>query len=94
MKLESSRAREAGFAPSAGRHYLERMTDRPKRPRDANQLAKFIVDVATGDAEDSPQPAPQAKGGKIGGARRAERLTDEQRSDIARVAAAARWKKS
>lgn len=27
------------------------MTDRPKRPRDANQLAKFIVDVATGDAD-------------------------------------------
>ena len=24
------------------------MTDKPKRPRDANQLAKFIVDVATG----------------------------------------------
>ena len=25
------------------------MTDKPKRPRDANQLAKFIVDVAAGD---------------------------------------------
>ena len=23
------------------------MTDKPKRPRDANQLAKFIVDVTT-----------------------------------------------
>lgn len=25
------------------------MTDRPKRSRDANQLAKFIVDMATGE---------------------------------------------
>ena len=28
------------------------MTDKPKRPRDSNQLAKFIVDVAAGDAKD------------------------------------------
>ena len=82
------------FARRRARHYLEGMTDRPKRPRDANQLAKFIVDVAIGEAEASPPPAPQAKGGKIGGARRAERLTEQQRSEIARVAAAARWKKS
>lgn len=27
------------------------MPDRPKRPRDANQLAKFIVDVAPGEAD-------------------------------------------
>ena len=74
--------------------YIVDMTDKPKRPRDANQLAKFILDVATGDAEASPPPAPQAKGGKIGGARRAERLTEQQRSEIARLAAAARWKKS
>ena len=94
MKSQSSHAREAGFAPSAGNHYLDGMTQTPKRPRDANQLAKFIVDVATGDAEASPPPAPQAKAGKIGGARRAERLSEQQRSEIARLAAAARWKKS
>ena len=34
------------------------MTDKPKRPRDANQLAKFIVDVATGD------PDPEVMKGK------------------------------
>jgi len=28
------------------------MTDRPKRPRDANQLAKFIVDQSTMDREE------------------------------------------
>ena len=28
------------------------MTDKPKRPKDTNQLAKFIVDVATGHDSD------------------------------------------
>lgn len=27
----------------------------PKRPRDPNQLAKFIVDAATGGAEEAPE---------------------------------------
>ena len=55
LKSESFPAREAGFGPSADTHYLDCMTDKPKRPRDANQLAKFIVDVATGGEGD---PAP------------------------------------
>jgi hypothetical protein len=33
------------------------------------------------------------RGGKLGGKKRAESLTDEQRSAIAKKAAAARWKK-
>ena len=73
------------------------MTDKPKRPRDANQLAKFIVDVATGEASD-PVPAEKAegqrKGGLIGGKARAESLSPARRADIARAAADARWKKS
>lgn len=94
MKSESFRAREAGFAPSAGKHYFRGMIDKPKRPRDSNQLAKFIVDVATGDARD---PAPvekaegQRRGGLVGGVRRAENLSDTQRSDIAKAAAKSRW---
>ena len=31
------------------------------------------------------------RGGKVGGKKRAESLTDEQRSEIAKKAAAARW---
>ena len=69
------------------------MTDRPKRPRDANQLAKFIVDVATGEAKEPTKSEGQVKGGKIGGRRRAAALSQEQRSEIARAAAQARWKK-
>lgn len=72
------------------------MTDKPKRPKDANQLAKFIVDVATGDVADTAPEKSEAqrKGGKKGGAARAEALTPEERSDIARTDAEARWKKT
>lgn len=70
------------------------MTTAPKRPRDPNQLAKFITDIATGDAVDTPpaeKAAGQVKGGQIGGKARAEKLTPEQRSEIAKKAAKARW---
>jgi hypothetical protein len=80
------------------------MAKTPKRPRDANQLAKSIVDLTTGDAEDkqtiedsAKDPAAVAlgrKGGLKGGKARAKSLTPEQRSEIARIAATARWKKS
>jgi hypothetical protein len=70
----------------------------PKRPRDPNQLAKLIVDIATGEAEDTVSeakrsPSKRRAGGLIGGKSRAEHLTPEQRSEIARTAASARWKK-
>lgn len=76
-------------------------SSKPKRPRDANQLAKSIVDLATGEAEEKPadegkDPAAVAlgrKGGRKGGKARADRLTPEQRADIARLAAQARWRK-
>ncbi len=67
-----------------------------KRPRDPNQLAKHIIGIATGEVEE-PDPkanAGQRKGGKRGGAARAKSLTPQQKSEIARAAAAARWKKS
>ena len=74
----------------------------PKRPRDVNQLAKSIVDQATGETpqvepvEDGKNAAAVALGrlgGLKGGKARAEKLTPEQRSDIARKAAAKRWEK-
>jgi hypothetical protein len=70
------------------------MTDRLKRPRDANQLAKFIVDVATGDATDSSpdeKAEGQRKGGQAGGKARAEKLSPSERRDIATKAAKVRW---
>lgn len=72
------------------------MTDKPKRPRDANQLAKMIVDVATGEVDDTPpkKAEGQRRGGLKGGKARAAKLSPEERSEIAKIAAAARWKKS
>lgn len=71
----------------------------PKRPRDMNQFAKFMVDLATGnEAEPDPDagkdPAAVAlgrKGGLKGGKARARTMTAKQRSASARKAAKARW---
>lgn len=65
-------------------------TKTPKRPRDVNQLAKFIIDAASGEVEPPQRKASAVKGGLT----RATKLTPKQRSEIARVAADARWKKS
>jgi hypothetical protein len=76
---------------------LTGMTKHPKRPRDPNRLAKLIVDLATGTVEedkpvpDSPRVAASRKGGSKGGPARSVKLTDEQRSAIARKAAHSRW---
>lgn len=72
-----------------------------KRPRDVNSLAKFIADVATGQAElpktdEGKDPAAVAlgrKGGLKGGKARAESLSAKKRAEIAKKAASARWKK-
>ena len=77
------------------------MPDRSRRPRDSNQLGKLILDIATGEVEDTPaddgkDPAAVAlgrKGGLKGGKARAESMTPEQRSEAAKKAAAARWQK-
>ena len=70
-----------------------------KRPTDPNELAKQLVDEATGespsvDPDEGKDPAAVAlgrKGGLKGGKARAAKLTPEQRSESARKAAAARW---
>lgn len=66
----------------------------PKRPRDPNQLAKSIVALATGEAEDKKPLASARKGGIKGAKARMKTLTPEQRSEIARAAASARWKRA
>jgi hypothetical protein len=70
----------------------------PKRPRDPNQLAKMVVDLATGQAsEPEPKTSPMGElgraGGLKGGKARAEALTPERRKEIARAGAAKRWAK-
>jgi hypothetical protein len=68
-----------------------------RRPADVIGNAIMIAKIATGEIEDTiPDDGkdPNAKAlGKKGGAARAKNLSAEQRAEIARVAASARWKK-
>ena len=72
---------------------------KPKRPRDTNQLAHMIAQLATGElddvkTDDGKAPAAVAlgrKGGLKGGKARAKKLTAKQRADISRRAAKMRW---
>lgn len=63
---------------------------RPPRPRDTNQLAKRVVDVAIGVESDEP---PEPKGKQVSALARAASLTPERRREIGRKAAATRWGK-
>ena len=66
-----------------------------KRPRDLNQLAKSLVDDATDESDANNEPTRDQvngrRGGLKGGVARAEKLSPERRSEIARKAAQARW---
>lgn len=71
---------------------------RPRRPRDFAQLAKLVVDMATGTVPRDPVPQPDTptikakrQGGVKGGAARAKRLPARRRKEIARRAAVVRW---
>jgi hypothetical protein len=74
--------------------------DRRKRPRDFNQAAKLVIDIATGQVEDRP-PTPEEQGkdpaaaalGRKGGTARAEKLSKAERRAAAKKAAKARWSK-
>ena len=77
----------------------------PKRSSrlDLNQLAAAIVAEATSEAEpiqsDKPEKNKAAQelgrlGGIKGGRARADKLTAEKRSEIAKKAASARWNKN
>jgi hypothetical protein len=72
-----------------------------KRPRDLNILVSEIVKIATEEepettTEDTRNPHAVALGllvGQKGGKVRAQKLTPEQRSEISRKTAKARWNK-
>jgi hypothetical protein len=73
-----------------------------KRPRDPNQLAKWIVEQSTGEPAPAPPPptglsaymaAMGRKGGMVGGKRRLVTMTAAQRKKVAAKAAAVRWDK-
>jgi hypothetical protein len=77
------------------------MAKHHKRPRDFNQAAKLVVDIASGEVEDR-EPTPEEQGkdpaavslGRRGGKARVATTTPEQRSEISKKAAKKRWKTS
>lgn len=76
------------------------MTTKRTNPRkDVNERAFDIVQQATGEDEPEQSDKNQAAvelgrlGGSKGGQARAKKLTSEERSEIAKKAAEARWSK-
>ena len=57
-----------------------------KPPRDPNEAAFRVLGIITGEHQ-----TPKQKRARKGAAARSEKLTPEQRSEIAKKAAAARW---
>jgi hypothetical protein len=78
---------------------MEKIPMKPKRPRDVNQLAKSIVDIATGETIEKPiinmfnvhAVELGRLGGLKGGIARAKKLSKAQRVKIAKAGAKARW---
>ena len=82
-------------------YYICSMT-KSKLPKDVNQRAVMIAQIATGEIETPKEEtdliklaasAMGRKGGLKGGVARANKLSPKRRSDIAKKAAAARWHK-
>ena len=94
-----------GLSYSAQAYYILAImaeSTRTPRPRDPNQLAKLITDIATGDTTDRlltddgrdlAAVMMGRLGGLKGGPARAEALNADQRREIARRGAEARWGK-
>jgi hypothetical protein len=66
-----------------------------KRPADVIGNAVHVMRIASGEIEEGGNTETKAAAalGKRGGKARAASLTPKQRSEIARIAAEARWKK-
>ncbi len=73
------------------------MSTRTNKRRDFSQVAFDVVQQATGEAPKhklTGKKADSRKGGLKGGKARADKLTPEERVEIARTGARARWKKT
>lgn len=67
-----------------------------RRPRDLNQLAKMVADIAVGEVVEvavGKKAAAGRAGGLKGGKTRMAAMDAKQRTELARKAAAKRWKK-
>lgn len=80
---------------------MRKRNKQKQRPTDVNELARALVEESTNDDNaELPTKAQVSalmahlgrKGGKIGGKRRLQTMTKEERAEVARKAARARWK--
>jgi hypothetical protein len=63
-----------------------------KRPADTVAAAIMVAKIATGEIEEKlKEPSGRVRSGKAGASARMENTTAEQRSKIAKRAAAKRW---
>ena len=87
---------------AAKQHKVARIPRGPKglrRPANTNAAAVVVAKIATGEIEDVP-PTPESEGknpaavalGRMGGKARAEGMSAKRRKEIAKKAAASRWK--
>ena len=72
------------------------MATKTNSRKDFTQIAFDVVQQVTGEAERKKEltgkKADSRKGGLVGGKARAEKLSSEKKSEIAKKAAKARWK--
>jgi hypothetical protein len=87
------------LAKLTAKHYIGAMAKGPKgekRPADANQRAVMVARIATGEIEDKltddGKNAAAVALGRMGGKARAASMTAKKRKEIAKKAAASRWK--
>lgn len=76
--------------------YAFGMSTKSHSRKDVNETAFSVMQIATGETEKPiPTKAQETgrKGGLKGGKSRAAKLTPDQRSEIAKKAAATRWKR-
>lgn len=65
-----------------------------KRPADVIGAAVMVAKIATGEIEDTREDrSGRVRSGKAGARARAEKLSREERQEIAKKAAAVRWKR-
>jgi len=69
-----------------------------KRPADVVGCAVTVAKILTGEIEEGLESekntGAQSEAGKVGGKARADKLTPERRTEIAKQGAIARWERS
>ena len=63
-----------------------------KRPADVIGCAVMVAKIATGEIEEQTEPkSGRTRSGRAGAKARADKLSSDERREIARKAAASRW---